>query len=225
MCGRYSIYTPIDVIVEALGFDLIPIDLDPRYNAAPSQYLPVITNDRPHEIQFFRWGLIPFWAKDPSIGYKMINARSETALEKTSFKRPMYQRRCLVLSDGFYEWQKTAAGKVPHHIRLKGGGLLTFAGLWETWKDPEGKEINSFTVLTTTPNELVAPIHNRMPVIVDPIDRDRWLNTEVPPEALMEIMRAYPAEFMETQVVSSLVNSPRNDTAEILKPQQNNTLF
>ncbi|MCB9234990.1 MAG: SOS response-associated peptidase [Bacteroidia bacterium] len=223
MCGRYSLYLPLDKIALELGINITDLLLEPRYNAAPSQLLPVITNDRPHEIQLFRWGLIPFWAKDPSIGNKMINARSETVLEKPAFRQAMDKRRCLVLCDGFYEWKKSPSGKVPHHIRLKGGGLIALAGLWESWKDPEGREIKSFTILTTQANELVQPLHERMPVFLLEKDAKDWLNPEIPGAQLQYLFKPFPADGMEAYPVSTLLNSPRHDGPEVLIPDQ--TLF
>lgn len=210
----------MDKIALALAMDMPDLVINPRYNMAPTQTLPVIASDAPDEIQFFRWGLIPFWAKDPSIGNRMINARSETILEKNSFKTPARKRRCLVLADGFYEWKKNEdKTKTPTRIEFEDGRLITFAGLWESWKDPEGKEIKSFTILTTTPNEICADVHDRMPVIVKPEDRDRWLNMDIPPEDLIDIYRPFPEEGMITRPISKLVNSPANDGPEILEEE------
>lgn len=216
MCGRYSLTVSLDELARVLSLDASELDLPARYNAAPTQKLPVITNKDPKTLQLFRWGLIPFWAKDPAIGNRMINARGETLLEKPSFRTPMRKRRCMVPSDGFYEWKKTADGKVPHHIRLKGGTPFTMAGLWETWKDGEGVPIHSFTLITTDPNELVQPLHNRMPAILRPADRETWLNPDVPAEDAIQLIHSYDPAEMEAYPVSTLVNSPRNDGPEIL---------
>ena len=216
MCGRYSLSVSLDELSIALGLDATELDLPPRYNAAPTQRLPVITNTDPKHLQLFRWGLIPIWAKDPSIGNRMINARAETLLEKPSFRTPMRKRRCLVPSDGFYEWKKTPDGKVPHHIRLIDGAPFTMAGLWESWKDPEGHPLYSFTIITTDPNPLVEPLHNRMPAILPPHAREKWLDMDFPAEEAQQLLGAYPEEEMEAYPVSTLVNSPRNDSPEIL---------
>ena len=244
MCGRYSLYIPIDKVAFALGFEVGAFVFAPRYNAAPGQLLPIVTNDNPESIQLFRWGLIPFWAKDPSIGTKMINARCESLFKKPAFRMAAQKRRCLVLSNGFYEWRKRKVvdattetlfpdliesgkkkskfKKVPHHIRLKDGDLICFAGLWEVWRDAEGREIRSFTIITTEANELVSPIHERMPVMLDEAAREKWLDPATPPEELRSLCKPFPPELMEAVKVSKRVNSPANDGPEILIPKEKN---
>lgn len=223
MCGRYSITKDIEEVAQDLEIDLPEFEFEPRYNIAPSQRLPIITNEAPRQMQLHRWGLIPFWAKDPKIGYKLINARGETIAEKPSFRSAFKQRRCLVPLDGFYEWKKTGTGKQPFHIRMQDRKTLTFAGLWESWKDPEGKEVRSFTIVTTTPNELMADLHHRMPVILDSEERKLWLNTEAPLDQVLELVRPYEGKPMEAVRVSTKVNSPRNEGPDLL--QSENSLF
>ncbi|MCA9916322.1 MAG: SOS response-associated peptidase, partial [Anaerolineales bacterium] len=172
------------------------------------------------DFTFFHWGLIPSWAKDPTIGSRMINARSETVTEKPSFRTAFKRRRCLIPADGFYEWQKLGSGKQPMFIRPAEGEERPFAlaGLWEFWSDPDGGTIQSCTILTTSPNELMAPIHNRMPVIIEPEDFDLWLNPEPDPEQGLHLLRPYPAEKMAAYPVSTVVNNPRNDVPDCIQP-------
>lgn len=222
MCGRYSLFQPLDSLAIILELEAPDFELPPRYNAAPSQQLPIITDEDPTHLHLHRWGLIPSWAKDPKIGHKLINARSETAPEKPSFRSAFKRRRCLVPINGFYEWQKTPHGKVPQHITHAEEEVMTLAGLWEVWHDAEEKEWRSFTILTTSPNEIMAPIHDRMPVILAPEDRKTWLDPDADPEDLLLLMRPCPSEWLKTEQVSTLVNSPGNDGPEIL---QKDTLF
>ena len=216
MCGRYTITTSPQQLALRFGASEPAEGLEPRYNAAPSQRLPVITNDHPSEIELFRWGLIPFWAKDPKIGYRMINARLETADSKPSFREAWKKRRCLVLADGFYEWQKTPDGKVPTRITLHDEEPFAMAGLWESWHDPEGEELRTFTILTTEPNELLAPIHNRMPVILQPDYEREWLSGVTDEVALSELLGPYPADEMAAYPVSSRVGSPKHDDVGLI---------
>ncbi len=187
------------------------------YNAAPSQNLPVITNAAPERIVHYRWGLIPFWAKDAKVGYKMINARRETLTEKETFRYALNKRRCLVLADSYYEWKKTDKIKIPYRILMKNGEPFAFAGLWETWTDNQDNETRSFTIITTDPNELSAKIHNRMPCILRKEDEQRWLNTSLPTEKVVGLLKEYPAGEMKAYEVSTLVNSPNNNVPEVIK--------
>ncbi len=166
---------------------------------------------------YMRWGLIPLWAKDMSIGSRMINARAETIAEKPSFRNALRRRRCLVLADGFYEWQRVGKSKKPMRIVMRSGEPFAFAGLWETWRDPEGTVIPSCTIITTTPNELLKPIHNRMPVILPRDIEDFWLDESVDdPAALTSVLTPYPDDEMEVYEVSSLVNSVANKGPEVI---------
>ncbi|MDR3540922.1 MAG: SOS response-associated peptidase [Desulfosporosinus sp.] len=214
MCGRFTLID-IDEIRER--FKAEPIDLKPNYNVAPTQEVAVIiTND---QLAMFRWGLIPFWAKDPSIGNKLINARAETIDEKPSFKHSLQRKRCLVVADGFYEWKKEGSTKRPHRITLKSNELFGFAGLWDMWKSPTGDVINSCSIITTTPNDLMVPIHNRMPVILSRDSELVWLDQSiVDSHILKSLLVPYPADLMIAYEVSSLVNSPRNNGPECLVP-------
>ena len=186
-----------------------------RYNCAPAQNLAVITSEDSDQLQFFRWGLIPSWAKDPAIGNKLINARGETLTEKPSFRNAFRNRRCLVPATGFFEWQRNLI-KTPFNIRLKSREPFAFAGLWDKWVSGDGKVINSFTIITTSPNELVAKIHDRMPVILHREDETRWISPK-PDPSLTVLLNPFPAGLMEAYPVSDLVNSPRNDTPEIFE--------
>ena len=167
-----------------------------------------------------RWGLVPFWAKEPSIGYKMINAKSETLTEKPSFRKPFKEKRCLVLADGFYEWEKTdKKNKVPYRFVLKNRQPFAFAGLWDVWKTPEGDTLLSFTIITTRANELMERIHDRMPVILNEKDEAKWLDPEFKDtDKLSSLLQPYPSEQMVAYKVSTIVNSPKNDTPSCIEP-------
>ncbi len=211
MCGRFTIFADPDRLAERFQAALPADGLQPRYNAAPTQYLPVILNDGPPAIQLLQWGLVPFWAKDPSIGSRMINARAETLAEKPAFRAALKKRRCLVLADGFYEWQKTPTGKQPMRITLDSGEPFAMAGLWETWDAPDGSLLRTFTIVTGEPNELVAAIHNRMPTILLPEHEALWLDNAAEPAIWLDILRSYPAERMAAYPVSRRVNHVAND--------------
>jgi putative SOS response-associated peptidase YedK len=175
-----------------------------------------VANDAPDELRPMRWGLIPAWAKDPAIGDHLINARVETVAEKPAFRAALRRRRCLVFADGFYEWRKTAGGKVPTYVRLRSGAPFAFAGLWERWAGT-GEPLTTCTLITGPPNELMAPIHNRMPVILLPEEYDAWLAPgDVPAERLLPLLNPYPAALMEAYAVSTRVNSPRSDGPELI---------
>jgi putative SOS response-associated peptidase YedK len=223
MCGRFTL-TELDpdLVSETFSLPGVP-DLPPRYNIAPTQ--PVATIAHPHNTdgnQFFvmRWGLIPSWAKDPSIGNKLINARGETVHEKPSFRSALRYRRCLILADGFYEWQKQGDGpKVPLYITLTGHRLFALAGLYEHWTEPQsGETVTTCTIITTTPNELMASIHNRMPVILPREDYAAWLDpAETNAKAVLPLLRPYPAADMLAYPVSRRVNSPANDAPDLIE--------
>jgi putative SOS response-associated peptidase YedK len=204
------------LILERFGLRVRTAIYKARYNCAPTQNLAVIANEAPDELRFYRWGLIPSWAKEASIGSKLINARAETLAEKPSFRQAFRSRRCLVPATGFYEWKRDA-GKTPYHVRMKNGDPFCFAGLWEQWKDPAGEEVRSFTIITTTPNSLMAPIHDRMPVILSRQDEARWLSP-LPGPSLEEMLRPFQAQMMEAYPVTKRVNSPANDIPQILEP-------
>jgi len=212
MCGRYTLRTPVETLAEEFGIsDPLP-EIPTRYNIAPTQEVAaVLEEDEERKLEMLRWGLIPSWADDPAVGNRMINARSETAAEKPSFRTAFRKRRCLILADGFYEWQKTNGGKQPYYIRMKNGSPFAFAGLWESW-DKYGGEIRSCTILTTDANEMVREVHHRMPVILPPETYDLWLDPDMrETELLLDLLRPYPDDGMEAYPVSRFVNSPSND--------------
>lgn len=211
MCGRFTLFADPDRLAERFEASLPEAGLQPRYNAAPTQHLPVILNEDPSAIQLLQWGLIPFWAKDPAIGSRMINARAETLAEKPSFRTAFKKRRCLVLADGFYEWMKTPDGKQPMRITLASGEPFAMAGLWESWDAPDGSPLRTFTIVTGQPNTLVAPIHDRMPAILLPEHEAIWLDNAAEPAIWQDILRPYPAERMTAYPVSRRVNFVGND--------------
>ena len=218
MCGRYSLATDVEGLADRFDFRPTELTFLPRFNIAPTQQVVTVINDGPeNQAQLMKWGLIPFWAKDPSIGNRMINARAETVAEKPAFRQSFQKRRCLVIADGFYEWRTVGKTKVPMRIILKSGETFGFAGLWETWKSPEGESVQSCSIITTSPNEMMEPIHNRMPVILPREAESVWLDTErVDPSTLHQLLLPYTAEAMEAYEVSQLVNSPKNDTPDVL---------
>ncbi len=217
MCGKYTLAAEVNDLVEQFQIDEYPSDLASSYNIAPTQEVAaVLVEDEKRRLKMLRWGLIPSWADDPSIGNKMINARAETVSEKPSFRTPFKNRRCLIPTDGFYEWQRTSDGKQPYYIHMKDGSPFAFAGLWETWRD--GEEIRSCTIITTEANDLVGEIHNRMPVILPPEDYELWLDPEFEEkEALTSVLRPYPSGGMEAYPVSRRVNSPSNNTPDCIE--------
>ena len=216
MCGRYSLVSTENI---AARFDIQQqqLTLVPRYNVAPSQSMPVVVRNSPNRLVEMQWGLIPSWSKEPRAQFSTINARAETITKSPVFRGPFKSRRCLVPASGFFEWQRTERGKQPFCIRLKDGDLFAFAGLYDIWHDAEGNELYSYTVITTVPNDLVASIHNRMPVILRQEDEDVWLDKESEPAQLLALLKAYPADKMEAYPVSRAVNSPANDGAELMR--------
>ena len=211
MCGRYTLYTT-DELEDRYRLEVSEA-IHPNYNVAPSQTMPVITSEG---LQMMRWGLIPPWAKDERIGYKLINARSETVFDKPMWKKPVMQRRCLVPANGFYEWKKTEAGKIPHYIYLTEDRIFSFAGIWETWKH-EGNDWHTFSIMTTTPNEEMKPIHNRMPVIIDREDDDMWLKADTE-EEIKALLQPLPDNSLKMHVVSQNVNIVKNNSQELIGP-------
>ncbi len=221
MCGRFTLTVDPGQLQEAFPWVDFPEEIPRRYNIAPSQPVAVVPNDGQNRVDFFNWGLIPFWAKDPKIGNRMINARSETLTEKPSFRGPFKYKRCLVLVDGFYEWRKEPGtqSKTPVYLRLKNKAPFAFAGLWDNWHSDDGSEIRTFTIITTEPNTLIMEIHNRMPVILPQNTYRDWLKEgENDPDLLKSFLRPYPSEEMEAYPVSRQVNSPQNDTPECIIP-------
>lgn len=218
MCGRFTLTQDPKQVAQTFGLETVP-DFPPRYNIAPSQPVGVVVcrqSVTKPEFRLMRWGLIPSWAKDDSMGSKLINARSETVAEKPSFRAAFKYRRCLIPADGFYEWQKAQRGvaKQPFYFSLADHALFALAGLWESWND-----IETFTILTTTANALLQTIHDRMPVILKPEDYARWLNPETQaPQPLMELLKPFPDEQMQAIPVSTRVNSAKMDDVQCIAP-------
>lgn len=222
MCGRYGfIPGSKKQFQERFRIDRVNFELKPRYNVAPGQIMPVITRNSPNKAEEMKWGLVPFWAKDPKIGYKMINARAETVAIKPSFRRSLMKQRCLIPVSGFYEWKKTDNTKIPYYIHLKNAELFSFAGLYDVWKDAEGKELKSYTIITTEPNTLMAEIHNRMPAILSETTEETWLDpANQNLSQLVGLLNPYMTIDMSANPVSKLVNNPENDSPEILKIEE-----
>ncbi|MCY4652406.1 MAG: SOS response-associated peptidase [Dehalococcoidia bacterium] len=228
MCGRFTLIAWDEVEQRFLpagsGMEIIRerfAETGPeRYNIAPAQDVITITGDgEANAAQFMRWGLVPSWAKDVSIGSRMINARAETLAERPSFRVAFRRRRCLVVADSFYEWKRDGRKRTPMRISLESGELFGFAGLWESWKGPEGRRIQSCTIVTTEANEFLAPIHNRMPVILSRDAEPMWLDPDVQDtDALSELLASYPSDLMNAYEVSSVVNSAANDVPECIAP-------
>jgi putative SOS response-associated peptidase YedK len=219
MCGRFTLTANKEAIQQEFGVDDFAVDVVPRYNIAPTQPVAVVLGGNDRRLEAFQWGLIPFWAKTPAIGNRMINARAETLAEKPSFKNSLRRKRCLVLADGFYEWRKDETGKTPVYIHLASRRPFAFAGLWDTWVPKQGGPLQSCTIITTRPNEFMVPIHNRMPVILTSEAIDIWLNPdETEPETLLPLLQPFASELMDGYAVSRLVNSPANDLPTCIEP-------
>ena len=212
MCGRYTLAVSAGDLADRFGLTGDLPDLTPRYNVAPTQQVAAVLADGGgRKLEMLRWGLVPSWAKDPGIGARMINARGETVAEKPSFRSAFKRSRCLIPADGFYEWQKAAGGKQPFHIRMRDGSPFAFAGLWERW-DSDGEELLTCAIITTSANEVVGEVHDRMPVILPEEDHDLWLDPDFDQkDALTTLLKPYPAEAMEAYAVSRFVNRPGND--------------
>jgi len=220
MCGRFTLAVDPAELQENFPDVTFPAQYAPRYNIAPSQPVLAIPNDGSHKADFFVWGLIPSWAKDPTIGSRMINARGETIGEKPAFRGAYKYKRCLIPTSGFYEWKSQLGTKVkvPYFIQLKSGQPFAFAGLWDEWHSPDGALVRSCTIITTEPNSMMAQLHNRMPVILQPGDYTRWLDqTPQTPQMLQPLIAQYPAEAMTAYAISTLVNSPANDRPELIQ--------
>lgn len=217
MCGRFSLTVDLGELAGRFEFDGDWDAFERRYNIAPTQDVLTVVGG-PRRGGYMRWGLIPSWAKDKSMGSRMINARAETVVEKPSFRNALRRRRCLILADGFYEWQRVGADRRPMRIVMLSGEPFAFAGLWETWRDPQGEVIPSCTIITTTANDILSPIHDRMPVILRRELENFWLDGSVDdPDALTSVLAPYDEEAMEAYEVSELVNSFRNDGPEVME--------
>ena len=219
MCGRYSLIADLGELARRFEFDGDWLSFEPAYNVAPTQEVLTVVGGETRRGGFMRWGLIPWWAKKVSIGSRMINARAETVAEKSAFRDALRRRRCLVIADGFYEWQRAGAARKPMRVVLRSGEPFAFAGLWSVWKDPDGNRIPSCTIITTTANDLLSPIHDRMPVVLPREMEAFWLDGSVEDhDALRSVLNPYPNDAMEVYEVSSLVNSAANDGPEVIEP-------
>lgn len=221
MCGRFTLTTTLGAV--ALRFRVRTGFEDaasiPRYNIAPTQTVIVVGDDGQRHLTRMRWGLIPSWAKDPAIGNRMINARAETVATRPAFRTALCKRRCLVVATGFYEWQQRPREKQPYYLALKSLEPFGFAGLWDTWTSPDGEEIKSCTIITTEANELLRPIHDRMPVIMTREAEAIWLDPTIQdPTQLLPLLKSYPAEGMELYPVSTRVNNPAHEGPECIVP-------
>ena len=219
MCGRFTLHFPVELLAEIFGLT-DPPGLVPRYNIAPAQAAAVVRGgEKARRLDFLFWGLVPSWAKDPAMAGRMINARSETLSRKPAFRNAVRLRRCIVPASGFYEWKPEGSRKTPHYIRLSDESPMALAGIWESWKRPDGTVLETFAVLTTSANGLIAPIHDRMPVILHRDDTGPWLDPEMRnPEAFEALYRPYPSERLTAYPVSGRVNSARNDSPECIAP-------
>lgn len=221
MCGRFTLTVDPAEFQDKFGNFTFPKPFAPRFNIAPTQPVLAVPNNDKFKADFFVWGLIPMWAKDPSIGNRLINARGETVAEKPSFRGSLKYKRCLIFADGFYEWkaQPGKKTKTPFYIHMKDRKPFAFAGLWDTWNSSDGSLIRSCTLITTEPNELMAMIHDRMPVILHPRDYAKWLEPSAQtPEQALPLIKPYPAEEMDAYPVSALVNKASNDIPELIVP-------
>jgi putative SOS response-associated peptidase YedK len=218
VCGRFALYTPQEAVVRLFRLD-DAAPLSPRYNIAPTQPVLAVRADEPagREARMLRWGLVPFWAKDTGIGSRMINARGETIAEKPAFRQAFRRRRCLIPADGFYEWQKVPGGKQPWFISARDEVPLAFAGLWERW-DNRGTEdpVESCTIVTTAANATLAPLHDRMPVILGADAWDSWLAADTPSATLLDMLRPAANDLLAARPVSRRVNSPANDGPDLV---------
>lgn len=220
MCGRFAMKESDEKVVERFEVQESLFAIRPRYNVAPSQVVGVVFDNGVRCLDGFKWGLIPSWAKDPKIGNKMINARGETLAEKPSFRTAYKRRRCLIPLTGFYEWKKEGDQRIPMYIHLKDQELFALAGLWEEWQAPDASILRTFTIITVAPNGLMETIHNRMPAILKPEDEGIWLDPSLQnPNELQALLQPYSEEAMTAYPVSKHVNSPANDDAQCIKPE------
>ena len=219
MCGRYSLIADLGELAQRFEFDGDWLAFESSYNIAPTQEVLTVIGGETRRGGYMRWGLIPPWTKDLSAGRPMINARAETVAERPAFRNALRRRRCLVLADGFYEWQRVGAGRRPMRVVMRSSEPFAFAGLWETWRNPDGQAIPSCTIITTEANDLLSPIHDRMPVILSRENEDFWLDrSENDPAMLGSVLSPYPTDAMVAYEISSLVNSYANDGPEVIEP-------
>ncbi len=220
MCGRFTLNTPAQIIEEFFKLSEVP-DIKPRYNIAPSQSIATVTaslEKNQRQFQFMRWGLIPSWAKDLKIASHTINARSETVAEKPAFRSAIKHRRCLIIADGFYEWQPQGKKKQPYYFTMANSEPFAFAGLWESWESPEAENIVSCSIITTSANSTVQPVHDRMPVILPSGDWEQWLDPSVDKaQEVLPLLKPYDPAAMKANAVSTIVNSPTRDSPECIQ--------
>lgn len=222
MCGRASLNKSQKQLEQRFHAEFFETDTSspfplPSYNIAPTHLHPVITNAAPDQIQIFHWGLVPSWAKDASIGSKLINSRIETILEKPAFKEAIHQRRCIIPFDGFYEWKKIPSDKIPYRITLKDEAIFSVAGIWERWNNPKGNMLYSFSVITQSPNKLMKDIHDRMPAMLLPEQEKIWLDNSISAKEALEIIQPYPDELLRAYTVSDRVNKVSENDEQLLK--------
>lgn len=220
MCGRYALTAPASKVAEVFEVDILP-EILPRYNIAPSQDVPVLlSSDGVRSCRMMRWGLLPVWAKDRKMAYRTINARGETVDKKPSFRSSFKKKRCLIIADGYYEWQRLSkTEKVPHLMRVGDGGPFAMAGLWSRWRDPETDEdVYSCSIVTTGATAELSDVHDRMPVLLDADTWDTWMDAATPPEVLKELIRSFPFEKMTVEQVSTFVNNARHQGPECQSP-------
>jgi putative SOS response-associated peptidase YedK len=221
MCGRYRLSRRKDFLAE--HFDVEPEnDWNPRYNIAPTQNVPVIRQDPAQPRRFvsrMRWGLIPFWAKDASVGFKMINARAETVATTPAFRESIRRRRCLIPADGFYEWRRSGRVKTPFCFTMADNSVFAFAGIWDSWRNPEGKAVETFSIITTSPNALLIDIHDRMPVILPDDNYDLWIDPGFQKtDSICDLLKPFDPQLMQRYEVSSRVNLVKNDDPACAEP-------
>lgn len=219
MCGRYWFKSDKKVIVNEFNVYEVMTEVRPNYNVAPSQNVLCVTRNGHNRLVSMRWGLVPSWAKDAQIGFKMINARAETLVQKPSFLKPLQSQRCLIIADGFYEWRKTAPVKTPLAFQLKSHKPFGFAGLYDRWQSPDDETITSCSIITTDANDLIAPIHNRMPVILPADTYEIWLDSKITsPSKLLPLLKPFDSSVMESYEVSTQVNSVKYNNPDAIKP-------
>jgi putative SOS response-associated peptidase YedK len=218
MCGRFALayvrafHTRFEVIDQAAR-------VEPRFNIAPTQTVPVVVRESTNKVVGMRWGLVPFWAKDPKIGNRMINARAESVATKPAFRASLKRRRCLVPATGFYEWRRSGRTKQPYYIQTKDDTMFAFAGIYDNWRDPEGGTLQSFTIITTRANTFMSKIHDRMPVILRREHEALWLSDgQLSEDDLGDVLKPYPSGEMRAHMVSTDVNNPRNDSENLIRP-------
>lgn len=220
MCGRYTLSTPADLLGDLLQLE-VAVSLEPRFNIAPMQRAPIVRADADsgqRRLDLLKWGLVPFWAKDPGIGNRMINARSETVADKPAFRASFRKRRCLVIADGFYEWKATGGPKQPFYFHRQDGYPFAIAGLWDRWEKGEEESLETFTILTTSPNSVVAPVHQRMPVILAASDYETWVDPGIESADHLSRLLVPSTTPLEALPVSTYVNNPANEGPDCVAP-------